>query len=64
MDAASAYEAKAQSFLEVRDQSTIGSKLIADWANQFVSGSTVLELACGAGMPITQQLLEAKLNVR
>ena len=63
MDAASAYEAKAQSFLEVRDQSTIGSKLIADWANQFDSGSTVLELACGAGMPITQQLLEAKLNV-
>ena len=63
MDSSTAYEVRAQSFLSIRDQSTIGTRTVEAWASQLVPGCSVLEIGCGAGLPITKQLVNAGLDV-
>src|ERR1700761_9027712 len=41
----------------------IGSATVRAWAQTFGAGSTVLDLGCGTGIPVTKILLEAGLNV-
>lgn len=64
MDSADAYEAHANEFLRVRDNSCIGSVVVDRWARKLRSGATVIELGCGGGYPITRILHLAGLRLR
>ena len=63
MDSAIAYEKNAQSFLQVRDKSNCGYKVVRQWADSLRSGAEVLEIACGGGYPITKELVESGLKL-
>lgn len=63
MDSATAYEKSAQDFLNIRDKSEVGRKVIREWASGLTKGADVLELACGGGYPVTSELKEAGLNL-
>lgn len=58
-DSASAYEASARTYLEARDQSSIGREVVSTWAGSLSDGTELLELGCGGGLPVAQALLEA-----
>lgn len=66
MDSATAYEQHAESFLRSRS-STIGSRVISDWANLFVQladeSDSVLDVGCGGGYPVTQALVDSGFTV-
>lgn len=62
-DSAQTYELHAQAYLQARDQSTIGVDVIQAWCNGLPKNSSVLELACGAGYPLTRVLLETGMRV-
>jgi cyclopropane fatty-acyl-phospholipid synthase-like methyltransferase len=63
MDSASEYERNANEFLSERDKSWIGAKVIRQWAKTFSNNSTVLELACGGGYPVTKELIDAGIRL-
>ncbi len=58
-----AYESKALAFLSARDKSAVGSKVVQRWSQGFSENASVIELACGGGMPITHVLHEAGLKL-
>jgi len=62
-DSITAYETHAQSFLDKRDNSSVGSEVVRRWANTVGGGSSVIEIACGGGMPITNTLVESGLKI-
>lgn len=62
-DSAEAYELKAQEFLNIRDTSTVGSKVVAKWSQSFKQNASVFELASGGGEPITRVLHNAGLQL-
>lgn len=59
-----AYESNAEHFLQHRDQSVVGTKVVERWARSLKPGTSVIEIACGGGIPISQTLLAAGLNLR
>ena len=63
MNSTVAYEANAAEFLKVRDQSMVGAAIVEQWAQSLPSGTEVLEIACGGGLPITRVLLDAGLRL-
>lgn len=63
MDAALAYEQNAVRYMGVRDQSRIGAGVVRRWARTVQPGADILEIACGAGYPVTKELLAAGLQV-
>lgn len=63
MDAARFYEAQALKYLDDRDRSGVGVDLVQSWAKSLPSGSTVVDIACGGGYPITKTLVESRLVV-
>ena len=63
MDAACFYEMQALQYLDARDRSRVGVQIVQSWARSLPSGSTVVEIACGGGYPITQILVNAGLPV-
>ena len=63
MDSAEAYEVHAREFLRTRDNSPIGTHVVAQWSRNFPTGATVIELACGGGYPITRILNHAGLRL-
>jgi 2-polyprenyl-3-methyl-5-hydroxy-6-metoxy-1,4-benzoquinol methylase len=63
LDRSNGYEARAQEFITSRQQSTIGAATVARWAGTLPPGSSVIDLACGPGIPITKTLIEAGLLV-
>lgn len=62
-DSATAYEAHALAFMQARDTSTIGEDVIKAWCSDLPHNARVLELACGAGYPVTRALTEAGFQV-
>ena len=58
-----AYEQHAESFLRHRDNSTIGIRVAERWARSLKPGTKVIEIACGGGIPVSQTLLAAGLNL-
>jgi SAM-dependent methyltransferase len=62
MDGSSGYEAIASEFLRHRS-SGIGVQEVRNWARTLPCGSTVLDLGCGPGFPITSVLVDEKLDV-
>jgi SAM-dependent methyltransferase len=68
MDPSSGYEAVSGEFLARRGSSRtrsigIGVKEVRTWARTLPRGSTVVDLGCGPGFPITVVLLEEGLDV-
>ena len=63
MDAARFYETQALTYLEDRDRSRVGAEVVQDWARSFPFGTSVVEIACGGGYPITQVLVDSGLAV-
>ena len=62
-DSATAYETHALEFLGARDQSTIGTTVLQAWCASLSPDAEVLELACGAGFPVTRVLHEVGLQI-
>lgn len=62
MDGSSGYEAIAGEFLRHRS-SGIGVQEVRNWARTLPHGSSVIDLGCGPGIPITSVLVEEKLDV-
>lgn len=58
-DASAGYESAADAYLAAREQALIGRNDIAAWARTLPAGTEVLELGCGAGVPVTQELAGA-----
>ena len=68
MDRSNGYEAVSVDFLarrgRSRDRSTaIGVKEVRNWAKTLSPGSTVLDVGCGPGFPLTVVLVEEGLHV-
>lgn len=63
VDAVEAYEACAEEFLERRDNSAVGERVVRQWAQALPESAEGLELACGGGYPITSTLDAAKLKL-
>jgi SAM-dependent methyltransferase len=68
MDRSNGYEAVSPEFLARRggasDRSTaIGVREVRNWARTLPGGSSVIDLGCGPGFPITVVLIEEGLNV-
>lgn len=62
-DAARFYETQALKYLDARDRSRVGTEIVQSWVRSLPSGSTVVEIACGGGYPITRVLVDSGLTV-
>jgi len=62
MDGSSGYEAIAGQFLLHRS-SAIGAQEVRSWARTLPRGSSVIDLGCGSGFPITAVLVDETLDV-
>jgi len=68
MDRSSGYEKISSEFLELRGRGSdrsaaIGVAQVRNWAKTLPPGSSVLDLGCGPGFPITVVLVEECLSV-
>ncbi len=63
MDAARVYETQALTFLEDRDRSRVGAEVVRSWARSLPFGTSVVEIACGGGYPVTQVLVDSGLQI-
>ena len=68
MDNSNGYESVSEEFLAYRGNSgtrsiAIGVKETRDWAKRLPRGSSVIDLACGPGFPITVVLVDEGLQV-
>lgn len=62
-DAVRFYETQALNYLDTRDRSGVGVEIVRNWATSLPSGSTIVDIACGGGYPITKALVDAGLVV-
>lgn len=58
-----AYEQHALEFLKLRDTSRVGVRTADRWARSLHPSSHVLEIGCGGGIPVTETLVDAGLNL-
>lgn len=63
MNAARFYEMQALKYLDARDRSRVEDEIVRSWARSLPSGSTVVDIACGGGHPITRVLVDSSLAV-
>ncbi len=65
MDKSNGYEGIATRFIEARGQTVngIGTSSVRNWAQALPPGSTVLDLGCGTGIPISKVLTDEGLTV-
>lgn len=63
MSSVDAYEQNAQTFLKIRDRSTICKRVVEQWTQTLSDDSNVIEIACGGGFPVTQVLSQANVNI-
>ena len=57
-DPSNGYEAVATELIAVRQQSRIGLARIHVWGRSLPQGATILDLACGFGVPNSQALID------
>jgi len=65
MDRSRGYDAIASEFSKVRGQNCegIGASSVRHWAGTLKQGSSVLDLGCGTGIPISKVLIDAGMTV-
>ncbi len=56
-DSSNGYEGVATDFIAVRQQSGIGVATVRAWGRSLPQGATILDLACGFGVPNSQALI-------
>lgn len=61
MDPSNGYDAVADEFRRRRRAARIGVDTVRRWAKELPTGANVLDLGCGAGVPVTQTLIEEGL---
>ncbi len=52
------YEKVATEFIRHREGSNIGAAVVRAWARSLPGGGAVLDLGCGAGVPVAEALIE------
>ena len=57
-DPSNGYEAVATEFIAIRQQSSIGVTTIRAWGRSLPEGASILDLACGFGVPNSQALIK------
>lgn len=64
IDESNGYEGIAETYIKGRGQAVngIGSSAVRAWARTFNSGSVVLDIGCGTGIPVTKILLDEGLT--
>jgi 2-polyprenyl-3-methyl-5-hydroxy-6-metoxy-1,4-benzoquinol methylase len=62
IDKSNGYERIAGHFMRARTVS-IGPRVVRQWAKALPSGTSVLDLGCGYGIPVSQTLLQEGLTV-
>ncbi|SKC95705.1 Methyltransferase domain-containing protein [Chitinophaga ginsengisegetis] len=64
IDESNGYEGIAETYIKGRGQAVngIGSSTVRAWARTFNSGSVVLDVGCGTGIPVTKILLDEGLT--
>ena len=65
LDKSNGYEEIAPAYISGRGQNSsgIGASVVAEWSKTLPRASTVLDLGCGNGVPISQVLIERGFNV-
>lgn len=58
MDESAGYEDVAEEFMTRRSASRISAEAVREWATGLPAGSTVLDLGCGHGVPISEVLID------
>jgi SAM-dependent methyltransferase len=56
-DASNGWNAIAEGFISTRAISRVGANTISAWSTALPTGGSVLDLGCGAGVPITEALV-------
>ena len=64
MDTANGYEEHADRYVATRDRSTVGIDIVSDWCDNLATGTDIIDIGCGSGIPVTRTLIEAGHNVR
>lgn len=62
-DASRGWDAAADLLIGHRAQSTIGVAVLREWARALPAGASVLDLACGAGAPVSTTLVDLGFRV-
>lgn len=62
-DPSNGYEAVAAEFIRRREDSEIGIATIREWSRSLPTGCTILDLGCGAGVPVTKALIQDGFEV-
>lgn len=62
IDKSNGWEAVAEQLISNRNPK-IGASIIRQWATSFEPGSSILDLGCGTGEPVTRILLENGLTI-
>ena len=62
-DKTNGYEEIAEEFMLIRTTAKIGASIVSNWAATFREGSAILDLGCGHGIPVAQELVRAGLVV-
>src|SRR5688500_18661731 len=63
LDKSNGWEACAPQLITGRQQTRIGARTIAAWAQTLPRDAAVLDLGCGCGVPVSEQLLMAGFKV-
>ena len=65
MDKSNGYEFIASKFIKIREQANngIGTTAFRNWAQKLSTGSAILDLGCGSGIPISKVLIEEGMLV-
>ena len=61
-DKSNGYEKAAEHFMSARNVG-IGGSTVREWSRTLAPGSSVLDLGCGHGVPISQVLVEEGFDV-
>ncbi len=61
-DLSNGYDEESEGFIANRSP-TLGVAIVRSWARSLPAGSTVLEIGCGDGEPITRTLIQEGLSV-
>lgn len=65
MDKSNGYENIAKRFIQIRGEKIdgIGTSSVQNWIKSIPQNSTILDLGCGTGIPITKVLVENNMKV-